>query len=83
MKSTSNPSPSQVDNTLKPEEFNLVIPAGSTGSTIAAGRFSGEGKRDAVLTHPRLVEGLIPLFTSAASAHGANTLQSSLRRELW
>lgn len=26
--------------------------------------------RDAVLTHPTLVEGLIPLFSSAASAHG-------------
>ena len=25
--------------------------------------------RDAVLTHPTLVEGLIPLFSSAASAH--------------
>jgi pyruvate/2-oxoglutarate dehydrogenase complex dihydrolipoamide dehydrogenase (E3) component len=27
--------------------------------------------RDAVLTHPTLVEGLIPLFSSAASAHNA------------
>jgi pyruvate/2-oxoglutarate dehydrogenase complex dihydrolipoamide dehydrogenase (E3) component len=27
--------------------------------------------RDAVLTHPTLVEGLIPLFSSAASAHKA------------
>jgi len=25
--------------------------------------------RDAVLTHPTLVEGLIPLFSSAPSAH--------------
>jgi CRP-like cAMP-binding protein len=25
--------------------------------------------RDAVLTHPTLVEGLIPLFSSVASAH--------------
>jgi len=25
--------------------------------------------RDAVLTHPTLVEGLVPLFSSAASAH--------------
>jgi CRP-like cAMP-binding protein len=25
--------------------------------------------RDAVLTHPTLVEGLIPLFSSATSAH--------------
>ena len=27
---------------------------------------------DAVLTHPTLVEGLIPLFSSAASAHRVN-----------
>ncbi len=27
------------------------------------------GLRDAVLTHPTLAEGLIPLFSSAASAH--------------
>jgi hypothetical protein len=27
------------------------------------------GLRDAVLTHPTLVEGLIPLFSSAASTH--------------
>ena len=27
--------------------------------------------RDAVLTHPTLVEGLIPLFSSVASAHNA------------
>lgn len=27
--------------------------------------------RDAVITHPTLVEGLIPLFSSKPSAHGA------------
>jgi hypothetical protein len=26
--------------------------------------------RDAVLTHPTLVEGLIPLFSSVAKSHG-------------
>jgi pyruvate/2-oxoglutarate dehydrogenase complex dihydrolipoamide dehydrogenase (E3) component len=34
--------------------------------------------RDAVLTHPTLVEGLIPLFSSAASAH--NLTQAALTR---
>jgi hypothetical protein len=29
------------------------------------------GLRDAVLTHPTLVEGLIPLFSSPASLHRA------------
>src|SRR5439155_7784697 len=35
--------------------------------------------RDAILTHPTLVEGLIPLFSSAASAHsvGEATLTKS------
>ena len=36
------------------------------------------GLRDAVLTHPTLVEGLIPLFSSAASAH--NVTESALTR---
>ena len=38
------------------------------------------GLRDAMLTHPTLVEGLIPLFSSAASAHHAAeaTLTKSL-----
>jgi pyruvate/2-oxoglutarate dehydrogenase complex dihydrolipoamide dehydrogenase (E3) component len=34
--------------------------------------------RDAVLTHPTLVEGLIPLFSSAASAH--NVTEAALTR---
>jgi pyruvate/2-oxoglutarate dehydrogenase complex dihydrolipoamide dehydrogenase (E3) component len=34
--------------------------------------------RDAVLTHPTLVEGLIPLFSSVASAH--NVVEATLSR---
>jgi hypothetical protein len=34
--------------------------------------------RDAILTHPTLVEGLIPLFSSMASAH--NVADATLRR---
>jgi pyruvate/2-oxoglutarate dehydrogenase complex dihydrolipoamide dehydrogenase (E3) component len=49
MKSTLNPSPSQVRNNLKPEEFDLVILGGGTGSTIAAWTFAAEGKRVAVV----------------------------------
>jgi hypothetical protein len=49
MKSTLNPSPSQVRNNLKPEEFDLVILGGGTGSTIAAWTFAAEGKCVAVV----------------------------------
>ena len=45
MKSTE-PSPSaQVLNKSQPEEFDLVILGGGTGSTVAAWTFAGEGKR--------------------------------------
>jgi pyruvate/2-oxoglutarate dehydrogenase complex dihydrolipoamide dehydrogenase (E3) component len=36
-------------NTSQPEEFDLVILGGGTGSTIAAWTFAGEGKRVAVV----------------------------------
>jgi pyruvate/2-oxoglutarate dehydrogenase complex dihydrolipoamide dehydrogenase (E3) component len=49
MKSTLNPSPSEVRNSLKPEEFDLVILGGGTGSTVAAWTFAAEGKRVAVV----------------------------------
>jgi pyruvate/2-oxoglutarate dehydrogenase complex dihydrolipoamide dehydrogenase (E3) component len=34
--------------------------------------------RDAVLTHPTLVEGLIPLFSSVPSAHAAAGVKAPL-----
>jgi ribulose 1,5-bisphosphate synthetase/thiazole synthase len=51
MTSTLNTSSSQVLNNMQPEEFDLVILGGGTGSTIAAWTFAGEGKRVAVIDH--------------------------------
>jgi hypothetical protein len=45
MKGTLNPSPSQVPSNLEPENFDVVILGGGTGSTVAAWTFAGEGKR--------------------------------------
>jgi hypothetical protein len=42
-----------------PEEYDLVILGGGTGSTPAL--------RDTILAHPTLVEGPIPLFSSTPS----------------
>jgi len=44
MKSTKNASPAQARKKTQPEEFDLVILGGGTGSTIAAWTFAGEGK---------------------------------------
>src|SRR6266849_332974 len=50
MKSTEDPSPSaHVLKKSQPEEFDLVILGGGTGSTIAAWTFAGEGKHVAVV----------------------------------
>ena len=49
MKSTSNSSHDQVLENTQPEEFDVVILGGGTGSTIAAWTFAGEGKRVAVV----------------------------------
>src|SRR5437016_6597947 len=50
MKSTEDPSLSaHVFKKSQPEEFDLVILGGGTGSTIAAWTFAGEGKRVAVV----------------------------------
>jgi pyruvate/2-oxoglutarate dehydrogenase complex dihydrolipoamide dehydrogenase (E3) component len=46
---TKNPSSVQASNKTQPEEFDLVILGGGTGSTIAAWTFAGEGKRVAVV----------------------------------
>ena len=47
---SSEASPStQVLNPSQPEEFDLVILGGGTGSTLAAWTFAGEGKRVAVV----------------------------------
>ena len=49
MKSTESTSSVQVLKKAQPEEFDLVILGGGTGSTIAAWTFAGEGKRVAVV----------------------------------
>src|SRR5258706_2379587 len=49
MKHTESTSSSQVLKKTQPEEFDLVILGGGTGSTVAAWTFAGEGKRVAVV----------------------------------
>ena len=49
MKSTKKASPAQARKKTQPEEFDLVILGGGTGSTVAAWTFAGEGKRVAVV----------------------------------
>jgi len=51
MKSTETSLSSHVLKQSQPEEFDLVILGGGTGSTIAAWTFAGEGKRVAVVDH--------------------------------
>src|SRR3979490_2861310 len=48
MKSTKNTLPAQARKKTQPEEFDLVILGGGTGSTIAAWTVAGEGKQVAV-----------------------------------
>ena len=38
--------------------------------------------RDAVLTHPTLVEGLIPLFSSLPSSHAASGMEQARPHEI-
>jgi pyruvate/2-oxoglutarate dehydrogenase complex dihydrolipoamide dehydrogenase (E3) component len=49
MNSTKNTSSAQASRNTQPEEFDLVILGGGTGSTVAAWTFAGEGKRVAVV----------------------------------
>ncbi len=49
MKSTETSPSAYVLKKLQPEEFDLVILGGGTGSTVAAWTFAGEGKRVAVV----------------------------------
>ena len=49
MKSTKEVSPAQASENMQPEEFDLVMLGGGTGSTVAAWTFAGEGKRVAVV----------------------------------
>jgi pyruvate/2-oxoglutarate dehydrogenase complex dihydrolipoamide dehydrogenase (E3) component len=49
MNRTEDPSSPRVVEKTQPEEFDLVILGGGTGSTVAAWTFAGEGKRVAVV----------------------------------
>src|SRR5215470_1682021 len=49
MNSTENTLSTQASKNTQPEEFDLVILGGGTGSTIAAWTFAGEGKQVAVV----------------------------------
>jgi pyruvate/2-oxoglutarate dehydrogenase complex dihydrolipoamide dehydrogenase (E3) component len=52
----------------------LAVDAGEIMAAVQVAMIAGlpyTALRDAVLTHPTLVEGLIPLFSSVASAHNA------------
>src|SRR5215831_4369750 len=49
MKSIENTSPTKASNNTQPEEFDVVILGGGTGSTIAAWTFAGEGKSVAII----------------------------------
>lgn len=49
MKSTDSVSSTRTLKTAQPEEFDLVILGGGTGSTVAAWTFASEGKRVAVI----------------------------------
>src|SRR6185295_4312821 len=49
MKSTESTSSAQVLKKTQPEEFDLVILGGGTGSTIAAWTLAGQGQRVAVI----------------------------------
>ena len=53
----------------------FAVDAGEIMASVQVAMIAGlpySALRDAVLTHPTLAEGLIPLFSSAASAHGVN-----------
>src|SRR6202049_461863 len=49
MKRTESTSSRQVLKKAKPEEYDLVILGGGTGSTIAAWTFASQGQRVAVI----------------------------------
>jgi pyruvate/2-oxoglutarate dehydrogenase complex dihydrolipoamide dehydrogenase (E3) component len=73
MTNTMNASPAQARNQTQPEEFDLVILGGGTGSTVAAWTFAGEGKRVAVLDR-KYIGGSCP---NIACLPSKNTIHSA------
>ena len=76
MKSTETSPSTQVLKTSQPEEFDLVILGGGTGSTIAAWTFAGEGKRVAVVDR-KYIGGSCPNIACLPSKN------ISIVRKLW
>src|SRR3984885_8983846 len=73
MKRTESNSSPQVFTNSQPEEFDLVILGGGTGSTVAAWTFAGEGKRVAVVDR-KYIGGACPhiaRFSSKKVIHSA------------
>src|SRR3989449_6614713 len=73
MRRTESTSSAQVLKKTQPEEFDLVILGGGTGSTIAAWTFAGEGKQVAVVER-KYIGGAcphIPCLSSKNNIHSA------------
>jgi hypothetical protein len=65
-----NVSSAQLPKNADLEEYDLVILGGEVLSSVQIAMIGGlpyTALRDAMLTHPTLVEGLIPLFSSVPS----------------
>src|ERR1700681_464233 len=81
MKSTKNTLSAQARKKTQPEEFDLVILGGGTGSTIAAWTFAGEGKQVAVVER-KYIGGSCPIIACLPSKniiHSAKVASYFLR----
>src|SRR5438445_7714509 len=83
MKSTETSPSAHVLKKSQPEEFDLVILGGGTGSTIAAWTFAGEGKRVAVVERKYIVGACpnIPGLPSKNIIHNAKVASYFRRRQ--
>src|ERR1700736_379036 len=86
MKSTETSPSAHVLKKSQPEEFDLVILGGGTGSTIAAWTFAGEGKRVAVVDRkyiggscPHIA--CLPTKNIIPSAKGVDYFRRSMDKE--
>src|ERR1700693_4911101 len=73
MKPSESTASAQIRNKSQPEEFDLVMLGGGTGSTIAAWTFAGEGKRVAVVDR-KYIGGSFP---NIACLPGKNIIHSA------
>jgi choline dehydrogenase-like flavoprotein len=77
MMTTGSTSTGRLINDTQPEEFDLVILGGGTGSTVAAWTFAGEGKRVAVIDR-KYIGGSCP---NIACLPSKNIIHSCHQRE--